>query len=104
MAPMWRAVCVVFVVYACLDYAGPLVPGAVNFTDDDTVLAGRLDHRPLSLAPPAPQAPGSAELVAGLRPAIRTTIAAPARPVRHQPQSRPSAMRRASSPDPSEDH
>lgn len=96
MLRRWLALA--FLLYVALDFANPMIPGAVTFDPDDTVEAVRADgaaalEQLIVIAPaPAPDAVAPARLVPLVAPAPRTVPGAHRRFTRARrvpPTSRP---------------
>jgi hypothetical protein len=96
-----RIALVLFLVYEIVDFADPLMPGAVNFNDDETVYSARVEDGAVRIvAPPllvehAPAAPlhddaHRSRRVAAVLPPRPTTATGPSHhrtyPPRHTPQ------------------
>jgi hypothetical protein len=94
------------VAYAALDFANPLIPGAVNFDDDQTILAARpVPHRGVELASLAAQVFRWVEAVGVDRVETHHWFLPRLAPVRRlPPQLRPSYPPASHSPDATEDH
>jgi hypothetical protein len=92
-----RVPALLFLLYVALDFANPLMPGAVNFDAETSVEAARLERvRSCRVAEVAMPAAGPPPVVPGLAPAPESHPARPAppRPTRRlaaPPRSGPTA-------------
>jgi hypothetical protein len=103
---MRRALLVALVAYAVLDFASPLIPGAVNFDDDQTILAARpVPHRGVEFAPLAAQLVRWIDAVHVDRVETHHRPVSTLAPIGRPPsQLRPSYPPASHSPDATEDH
>jgi hypothetical protein len=103
---MRRALLIAVVAYAWLDFANPLIPGAVNFNDDHTVLAARsVEHSGADLAPVTAHTASRIEMVRSDVVEVSRPVTAPVAPRRRFPPRIGSVRTPVSqSPDASDDH
>lgn len=105
---MRRTLLIALIAYTLLDFANPLVPGAVNFNDDETILGARRaesgapEGMPLAAgAERRAQVPGLDTVQARERPAV---VVPPARPRRSPPPRHATVSRSPDGPDGPDGH